>query len=551
MSAITLTKESHKHPEKFRIRYEDSTDILGPHRKDRYAYNESLPVKETSSKLAIIGAGFGGLATSIKALKHLKEEDFVIFERHDNFGGTWYANTYVGCASDIPAVFYSLSEVLVKNWSRVQPPQYEMEEYILRVVDQFKLREKAVFETEINQCEWNDDEGVWVLTAHNVKTGQKIVHKSQLLVACQGGLVHPNEFNVEGLDTFKGEYMHSALWNHNVDFKNKNVIVIGNGCSANQIVPSLLNNPDYSVGSLTQIIRSKHYVMHPVPGILQWLYNLLSFNYYGILFVRWLVVIFAEARIPLFKGEGLLARFVRWINTRAAVHYMRTRAPKKFHDMIIPNYKIGCKRLIFDYNYIPSLNDPRVDIKNSPIDKIVENGILLKNGELIEADIIVACTGYNVIKSYFNYKVVGRNGTDINKSWKDEGPGAYRTLQLKECPNFWMIAGPNSATGHSSVVMAIENGVDYFAKTAKPILDGKAKSVRVTNEGYDKWFNAIQAELKKSVFGTPFGGCTSWYSNDKVNATAYAWSQAHYWWITHFPNYKELIYDKSESKKSI
>ena len=100
--------------------------------------------------------------------------------------------------------------------------------------------------------------------------------------------------------------------------------------------------------------------------------------------------------------------------------------------MIIPNYKIGCKRLIFDYNYIPSLNDPRVDIKNQGIDRVVENGILLKNGEHIEADIIVACTGYNLSKSYFNFEIVGRNGANISEEWKKDGPSAYRTLLVKQ-----------------------------------------------------------------------------------------------------------------------
>ena len=94
---------------------------------------------------------------------------------------------------------------------------------------------------------------------------------------------------------------------------------------------------------------------------------------------------------------------------------------------------------------------------------------------MIKADIIVACTGYDVVKSYFNYEIIGRNGIDASKIWKEEGPSAYRTLQVKECPNLWMIAGPNSATGHSSVVMAIENGVDYYAKTAKPVLEGKSQ----------------------------------------------------------------------------
>ena len=146
-------------------------------------------------------------------------------------------------------------------------------------------------------------------------------------------------------------------------------------------------------------------------------------------------------RVPLFKGDGFISKIVRWINTTASVSYMKGNAPEKFHDMIILITKLDVK-INFDYNYIPSLNDPRVDIKNQGIDRVVENGILLKNGEHIEADIIVACTGYNLSKSYFNFEIVGRNGANISEEWKKDGPSAYRTLLVKQSPNLWTIGVP-------------------------------------------------------------------------------------------------------------
>lgn len=98
--------------------------------------------------------------------------------------------------------------------------------------------------------------------------------------------------------------------------------------------------------------------------------------------------------------------------------------------------------------------------------------------------------------------------------------------------------------------MALENGIDYFLKTAKPVIEGKSKSVRVTDGAYDNWFTTIQSELRKSVFGSPFGGCVSWYTVSKVNSTVYPWGQLNYWWKTHFPNYSDLIYEPfAENKK--
>ncbi|KAI3402761.2 hypothetical protein KGF56_004435 [Candida oxycetoniae] len=548
MSTVTLTKESHKTPSSFRVKYKDCKDILGDNEVSKKNINNKLPTLYSASKVAIIGAGFGGIGTAIKTMKELHEEDFTIFDRLDNFGGTWYANTYPGCASDIPALWYSYSFALATNWSKVQPFQYEMEEYILRVAEEFNLRPKTRFQTYIDKCVFDEDSGEWTLYAHDTKSGQKVEHKAKVLVGCTGGLVYPNQLRSEGMEKFKGVYMHSAVWDHSVDFKGKNVVVVGNGCSANQVVPALLNNPQYNVGSITQISKSKHYIMPPVPSFLQWLYRLLSFNYYGLLLVRWLTIALAEARVPLYKGNGLLSRFVRWVNSSISNRYVKKYAPAKYHDLLIPHYKIGCKRLIFDYNYVPSLHDPRIEITNENIKRVVEDGIILTNDKFVPADIIVACTGYNLAKS-FKLPISTTKGVSLNKFWDTEGPSAYCTILPKQIPNLFLIGGPNSATGHSSVVMAIENGIDYYLKVAKPVLQGKKKSVVVKTEAYDNWFKTIQEELRKSVFGTPFGGCISWYSNGEVNSTAYAWSQISYWYITHFPNYKDLIYTPAADTK--
>jgi heterodisulfide reductase subunit A-like polyferredoxin len=115
MSVVTITKQSHKDPAKFRVKYEDSKAVIGPGHEVRK--NEKLPVIETASNVAIIGGGFSGIASAMRCVDKLKETDFVIFEKYDNFGGTWYANTYPGCASDIPALWYSFSNELNTSWS--------------------------------------------------------------------------------------------------------------------------------------------------------------------------------------------------------------------------------------------------------------------------------------------------------------------------------------------------------------------------------------------------------------------------------------------------
>lgn len=545
MSTITLTKESHKNPTKFRADYDNERIALGF--TTGSSINSSLPPIRSSSKVAIVGAGFGGIGAAIKTAKDLKETDFVMFEKHDNFGGTWWANTYPGCASDIPAIWYSFSYALTTNWSRVQPPQYEMEEYLLRIVDQYELREKARFKTSVDSFEYDENSGLWTLHAHNLNTGQKIEHTCKLVVSCRGGLVHPRDLDAPGLENFGGKYMHSAVWDHSVDFKGKNVVVVGNGCSAVQIVPTLLNDPQYNVGSLTQVFRSKHYIMPPVPPILLKLYHFMSFHFYGLMMVRWFLVFISEIRFPLFKGDGFFARFFRKRLRKRSVDYIHLTAPKKYWDMLIPNFKVGCKRMILDYQYVPTLLNPRLTLAYSGLKEVVKDGVILDDGRHVKADIIVACTGYDLDKSA-KLPVTTTTGSTVSELWKKEGTTAYRTILVKDVPNLFVIGGPNSGTGHSSVIMALENAIDYYAKVAKPVIKGEKKSVVVKPEAYDNWRVTIQNELKKSVFGTKFGGCVSWYSNEKENPTAFAWSQVYYWYITHFPNYRDLIYENHKKK---
>ena len=547
MSVIRNPRESHKRPQDFRIKYEDAAAVLGPHAS--IAANDAEKPQYLQSKIAMIGAGVSGITAAMTCLKK-GEDDFAIFEKHDEFGGTWYANTYPGCACDIPAVWYSFHDEVNSTWSEVQPPQYELEEYILKVVEKHGIRKKAFLGTAVTSLKFNDKASNWSIEACDVKTGKKRIHTAQIVLSGQGFLVQPKQLSVPGLeDKFQGEYMHSAVWNHNVDFQGKNVVVVGNGCSANQCVPVLLR--DYGVQSLTQIARLKHYIMPPIPGILHQAYQTLAATRLGILLVRYVAAMVAELRFPLFKNYFFLTSIITWINHTASTRYVKKTCPKQYQDLVIPDFHIGCKRLIFDHGYMPALHDKRMELTDSTIERVEANSVILINGKRIPADIIVACTGYDVVKSYHSFDIVGRNNIDIQALWNKEGITAYETVLVRDCPNLFLIGGPNATTGHSSMILAIENACNYFAKIATPVLNGLAVLVCVKTEKYYKWFETVQEELKHSVFGTPLGGCVSWYTQGGVNSTTYPWSQITYWWRMLHPKWGELEYEKKEKKEKV
>ncbi|KAG7191823.1 uncharacterized protein KQ657_002789 [Scheffersomyces spartinae] len=537
MSTVTSTKESLLHPEKFRIKHQDAVRVLGDN-GDSFPVDESKETLETHSKVAIVGGGFGGVATALGLLKRAKESDFCIFEKHDQLGGTWYANTYPGCLSDIPAIWYSFSDELNTNWSCSQPPQAEMEEYILTVVKKHGIDKKATLKTAITSFEWDEKTSLWTLYGVNVESGQRIKHTASLVVAARGILVIPNHLKVPGLDTYDGVYMHSALWDYDVSFEGKDVLVIGNGCSATQVVPSLLTN--FKPKSITQLVSTKQWVMPEITKALHRLYSIIGATWLGSIFCRALISTVAEMRYPMYAGNGWISKLVRYLNEKTALNYMKSTCPPEYLHHILPDYRIGCKRLIFDRGYLQSLHDKRMSLTGSRVKLIDGKMVTFQDGLRAKFDIIVACTGYDVSKPFFMDTVIGENGTKLNELWDKEGIAAYETFMIKSFPNFYLVGGPNSATGHSSVVLAIENGVNFFLKTAGSVISGKDKYVAVKSEAYDRWDKECQEKLSNAVYGSQFGGCASWYTDNGRNHTMYPDSQLRMWYRSSHPNYSDL-----------
>lgn len=310
------------------------------------------------------------------------------------------------------------------------------------------------FNVDVQGFSWNEESKRWSLSLLDLKTNQKMRHVCQVLFNCGGALVKPNPIAFPGQESFQGDIFHSAEWNHRVNLKGKKVIVIGNGCTGTQLVPAILRDGD--VASLTNIVRSK-----------QWIYPSMDFHYSKLM--RWCfknvpfalalhrlhIFLYAEQELPTMHMNEKGARF-REKRRKYVEEYMRSAAPVEYHDMLIPQYEIGCKRRIYDSGYLHALHDPRVTLTNSPIREIVPEGIRTDAG-IVEADVIVVANGYDVHKPLPKGVVIGKNGEDLAQHWsKYGGPGAYNGTSVSSFPNLFFILGPNSGTGHTSAIVQAE-----------------------------------------------------------------------------------------------
>ncbi|KAK2757318.1 hypothetical protein FQN54_004832 [Arachnomyces sp. PD_36] len=492
---------------------------------------DKAPETSSYSKVACIGSGLSAVALGATLKNWYDFDDVKFFERHATSGGTWYINSYPGCACDVPSALYSYSFEPNPGWTKLMPSNKEIKEYHDGVIAKYKLREKMAFSTEVVRCVWNGEASCWIMYLQDLKTGREYTHMCQILFSAAGQLAEPRPCDIPGYERFKGRIFHSARWDRSADLKGKNVVVIGNGCTATQIVPSIIKE----VNHLTQIIRSKHWIFpapnFEYPAALKWLFKWVPFT---ILLHRFHVFLMTENEFRLVPMTKAGARF-REGRKKEVDKYMRETAPEKYHDLLIPDFEVGCKRRIFNCGYLEALHSENLTLTDSKPLEITPTGLRLSSGEFIEADVIVLATGFQTNQFLSGTEIVGQDGKSLEDHWSEyPGPEAYNCSVLSGFPNFFLLLGPNAATGHTSALIAAENSINYALRVLAPVFQGTAKSIELKPEAEKSYVQKMQDALSKTVWNA---GCQSWYylNEHGWNSMSYPWSQSHYWYRSLFP----------------
>lgn len=274
----------------------------------------------------------------------------------------------------------------------------------------------------------------WRVTVHDAATDTTFQHDCQFLYSGTGILVEPRYIDVPGSETFKGDLIHASRWPSDLSLKDKDVIIVGNGCTADQIVPAII--PD--VKSVTQIARSKHYIRPALPDLAA-IRNATKYVPGLMYLMRFAVFALGEADWQGFYMTKYGA-FFRNKSEPAAIAYMKKTAPKKYHDLLIPDFPIGCKRRIYDPGYLPSLHSEKVTLTMDKILAIVPEGLRTESG-IVKADVIALATGFKTNNFMGDIELVGQNGKTLQDHWKHTGPGAYNSIMMNGFPNFFFLLG--------------------------------------------------------------------------------------------------------------
>lgn len=239
------------------------------------------------------------------------------------------------------------------------------------------------------------------------------------------------------------------------------------------------------------------------------------------------ILVALQESLFLFILFGGSHNFIRKSFENHLTNYMEKTAPKEYHDRLRPNYPFGCKRLTVDTGYYDALHRPNFDLNVDGIEKFTDGGIVTKKGDFLPFDVVIMATGFVTDKYPFDIK--GRNGTTYQQ-YNDAhgGPTAYYGTTVPSFPNFYILYGPNTTTGHASVIFTEEVQVDYVAKLVKPVLDGVVTAFEVTAAATD----AFNAEMERRLGSAVWTNCASWYRVGQRGKVAALWpgTVVEFWW---------------------
>ena len=502
---------------------------------------QSQPSRPAKVDAVVVGAGFSGLYMlyRLRALGYSTR----VFDAANDVGGTWYWNRYPGarCDSESHYYCYSFSEEIRKEWtwSCRYPAQPEILSYLNFVADKLDLRKDIEFGTRVTSGNYDEDKHAWLVTTDKGETIE-----ARYLITGVGNTSTPANPKYPGLEGFKGEIYHTALWPHEgVDFTGKRVAVIGTGSSGIQSIPLIAEQAkhltvfqrtaSYSVPArnfdLTDEMRREQLETYdewrklvmaspigmsfPIPtksamddtpeqrkATLDRLWDVGGFRF---MFTSYNDVISNKASNDV---------FVEYISAKIRE---TVKDPAKAAVLCEFNHPAATKRPPLDTNYYETFNRENVDvvsIRSNPITTATADGLTLANGDHFELDAIVFATGFDTVTgTLLKMNLTGKGGQTLADKWQD-GPRAYLGLCSQGFPNLFMITGPGSPATLANFPVCIEQNVNWITDVMEHMRKTGEIEIEAKADAEVKWVQAIVEEADKTLYPT----VDSWYMNSNL-----------------------------------
>ena len=479
----------------------------------------------------VIGAGVAGLY-QLYRLRQLGLS-VRVFEDGSGVGGTWYWNRYPGsrCDSESYAYGYSFSEELLQEWDWKDhyTSQPENESYLNYVSDKFDLRRDIQFNAYVVSAVFDEGENRW-----HVQTEDGRRARAQFLITAVGILSARYVPDIEGLDSFEGEWCHTGRWpREGIDLAGKRVGVIGTGSTGVQVIPAIAND----VAHLTVFQRTANYcaplrnspidsgwmreIKASYPAIFKRCSETPSSSPYGF-DPRSAMEVSAGERLAQYERLWEESGHKKWLSNFQDImvpgeanedygEFVRNKIRERVRDrvvaeMLVPkDHPFGSKRIPCETGYYEVYNRDNVllvDVREAPIEQITPKGIKTSNAEY-ELDVIIFATGYDGITgSLTRIDIRGDGGKTIKERFA-QGPRTYLGIQSAGFPNLFTI---NQAAGVGVYTRGAEWIVDWVSDCLSYMRANGFTRISATPEAEEAWVEYVA----KGTAGTLRTKANSW-----------------------------------------
>lgn len=477
-------------------------------------------------RFIVIGAGMAGICALIR-LREAGYTNVVAYEKASSLGGTWRDNNYPGLACDSPSHSYTYRFARNSEWSSYFSPGPEILQYLRDVAKKYGVDELIRFDEEVLQCEYDGNR--W-----NIETKNGTSDFADFVIAATGVLHHPSELKIAGREKFKGSCFHSARWDPNAKVDGKRVGVIGSGSTGVQLISALSKR----AAKLYHFQRTAQWIMpcenglyteeqkssfRADPALIE---QMVDEALIGENSQRWIHGIINKDSDEIKQIEALCLQ-----NLEASVADLDLRAKLR------PNYRAGCKRLVFSGEYYSAVQRPNVELVTDNILVMDANGVILNTGRAIELDVLVLATGFDATAFMRPMNVTGRNGASLQKIWA-KNPQAYLSVSIPDFPNFFMLNGPNGPVGNFSLVDIAEKQLNYILQLVELVAKGECRAVSVTKEALGR-FNAERIEAAKHTIWA--SGCNSWYLDSEGIPASWPFTYERFNQEMSAPNFRDFF----------
>lgn len=497
-------------------------------------------------RILVIGAGLTGINAGVRFAE--AGYDYDIVEKNPEVGGTWYHTRYPGLAVDTPSHFYSFSFELNGDWTHWFSRGQQNQDYLVHTAHKYGVRDRVHFNTEVLSCIWNESTARWDVRLRSVLDGREELRHYSAVMTAAGFSAVPKPFNVPGHESFRGVKMHTARWDDSVALAGKRIAVIGTGASSMQVSPEMAK----IASRLTVFQRSRHWVMpianindtipdpvawamREIPHYAQWWRLQTYWNASDNLYKN--VVIDPDWHMPDVSVSAANEQIRQWL-----LSYIDEQLADRpdLKDKVTPDYPPGAKRYCMDNGWFTMLKRDNVDLETDGIERIVENGIITRDGRLIELDVIIFATGYVHARMLSTLEIVGRGGTSIRELWGDDDPRAHRGVVVPGFPNLFVGSGPNSAPNHGGGINILaESQLHYMLGCLDLLHASDADWIEPSQEAHDAYNEALDAQLAKMIWGHP--RVRSYYQNSRGRLyLSSPWRLVDYWEMTRQPDPEEF-----------